>query len=327
LIGGEKMLKNCGMIARLSLLLLLCLVTSAGFAQTENRYSGPIIDMHLHAYTNEDFMGPAPNPATGKLSVKNATEHRQHTIAILKKHNIVISVVDGKTPAAVDPWTQILGDSVITGLRIEDPKEELDLNLFREWVKNGDIDHFGEIGTIYAGYSPSDPIFNPYWEICEKFDIPVSIHTGGSYPGIHTSNTAFRLRNGDPFLVEDILVNYPKLRVYLMHSGSHFYEQTAKLMVQYPNLYTDIAILNWYPNAAVFLSPFLILAKKYKVLDRVMFGTDQMIWPEAIEMAIEQVQSLEFLTLKEKQAIFYENAARFLNLSKERIAKHQTQKR
>jgi predicted TIM-barrel fold metal-dependent hydrolase len=98
-------------------------------------------------------------------------------------------------------------------------------------------------------------------------------------------------------------------------------------MVQYPNLYTDIAILNWYPNAAVFLSPFLILAKKYKVLDRVMFGTDQMIWPEAIEMAIEKVQSLEFLTLKEKQAIFYENAARFLNLSKERIAKHQTQKR
>ena len=321
------MLKNCGMIARLSLLLLVCLVTFAGFAQTENRYSGPIIDMHLHAYTNEDFMGPVPNRATGKLSVKNATEHRQHTIAILKKHNIVMSVVDGKTPAAVNQWTQILGDSVMTGLRIEDPKEELDLNLFREWVKNGDIDHFGEIGTIYAGYSPSDPIFNPYWEICEEFDIPVSIHTGGSYPGIHTNNTAFRLRNGDPFLVEDILVNYPKLRVYLMHSGSHFYEQTAKLMVQYPNLYTDIAILNWYPNAAVFLSPFLILAKKYKVLDRVMFGTDQMIWPEAIEMAIEKVQSLEFLTLKEKQAIFYENAARFLNLSEERIAKHQTQKR
>jgi predicted TIM-barrel fold metal-dependent hydrolase len=44
-------------------------------------------------------------------------------------------------------------------------------------------------------------------------------------------------------------------------------------------------------------------------------------------MAIEKVQSLEFLTLKEKQAIFYENAARFLNLSEERIAKHQTQKR
>jgi hypothetical protein len=112
-----------------------------------------------------------------------------------------------------------------------------------------------------------------------------------------------------------------------MHSGSHFYERTAMLMVQYPKLYTDIAILNWYPNAAVFLSPFLILAKKYKVLDRVMFGTDQMMWPEAIEMAIERVQTLEFLTLKEKEAIFYGNAAKFLNLSKERIAKHQTEKR
>ena len=56
-----------------------------------------------------------------------------------------------------------------------------------------------------------------------------------------------------------------------------------------------------------------------------MFGTDQMVWPEAIEMAIEKVQSLDFLTLEEKQGIFYMNAARFLNLSEETIAEHHNQ--
>ena len=320
------MLKKCAVLISRSLLLLLFFVTTSGFCQAENQYRGPIIDMHLHAYTNKDFMGPAPNPTTGEISANNATEHRRQTVALLKKNNIVLAVVDGKSPAAVDPWKQILEDGVIRGLRVENPKEDLELNLFKEWANQGKIEIFGEIATTYAGYLPSDSVLDPYFKICEKFDIPVGIHTGGSYPGIHIRNPTFRLRNGDPFLVEDILVTYPKLRVYLMHSGSHFYERTAMLMVQYPSLYADIAILNWYTNAAVFLSPFLKLAKDYKVLDRVMFGTDQMIWPEAIEMAIENVQSLDFLTLKEKEGIFYKNAARFLNLSEETIAKHHEQK-
>jgi predicted TIM-barrel fold metal-dependent hydrolase len=320
------MLKKCKITISLSLLLLLSSITTSGFGQAGNQYLGPIIDMHLHAYTNEDFIGPAPNPSTGEMSADNATEHRRQTIEILKKNNIVLSVVDGESPAALDPWEQMLGDGVIRGLRFENPKEDLELNLFKEWVKEGKIQLFGEVGTTYAGYSPADSILDPYLEVSEEFDIPVGIHTGGSYPGIHINNQDFRLRYGDPFLVEDILVTHPKLRVYLMHSGSHFYERTAMLMVQYPNLYSDIAIMNWYTNAEVFLVPFLKLAKEYQVLDRVMFGTDQMIWPEAIKMAIEKVQSLDFLTLKEKEDIFYMNAARFLNLSDETIAKHHDQK-
>tara|TARA_B110000881_G_scaffold151118_1_gene134139 strand:+ start:389 stop:1351 length:963 start_codon:yes stop_codon:yes gene_type:complete len=320
------MFKQFGIVTNLTLALLLSLVTTSGLGQIETQYRGPIIDMHLHAYTSKDFMGPAPNPSTGEMSVNNATEHRRQTIMAMKNNNIVLSVVDGTSPDTLDPWETILGDKVIRGLRFEDPKEDLELDIFREWVKQGKIDLFGEIGTTYAGYSPADLILAPYLEICEKFDIPVGIHTGGSYPGIHIHNPAFRLRNGDPFLVEDILVTYPKLRVYLMHSGSHFYERTAMLMVQYPNLYTDIAILNWYTNAETFLIPFLKLAKQYNVLDRVMFGTDQMIWPEAIEMAVAKVQSLDFVTLKEKEDIFYGNAARFLKLSEETIVKHHEQK-
>lgn len=319
------MLKKCEIVTSLSLLLLLSSITTSGFSQTENRYRGPIIDMHLHAYTNEDFIGPAPNPTTGEMSIDNAADHRRQTIEILKNNNIVLSMVDGESPEAVDAWEQILGDGVIRGLRFENPEEDLDLNLFNEWVEEGKIEVFGEVGATYAGFSSADSVLDPFLEICEEFDIAVGIHTGGSYPGIHRVNPDFRLRYGDPFLVEDILVTHPDLRVYLMHSGSHFYERTAMLMVQYPNLYSDIAILNWYTNAEVFLVPFLKLAKEYNVLDRVMFGTDQMLWPEAIEMAIEKVQSLDFLTLEEKQGIFYMNAARFLNLSEETIAEHHNQ--
>jgi predicted TIM-barrel fold metal-dependent hydrolase len=53
---------------------------------------------------------------------------------------------------------------------------------------------------------------------------------------------------------------------------------------------------------------------------RVLFGSDQMIWPETIEMAIECVESAPFLTADQKRDIFFNNAARFLQLPPERIA-------
>ena len=58
---------------------------------------------------------------------------------------------------------------------------------------------------------------------------------------------------------------------------------------------------------------------------RLMFGSDQMIWPETIPMAIEAIESAEFLTEEQKRDIFYNNAARFLRLDEETIAQHHGQ--
>jgi hypothetical protein len=50
--------------------------------------------------------------------------------------------------------------------------------------------------------------------------------------------------------------------------------------------------------------------------ERLMFGSDQMVWPEAIGMAIEGIQSASFLTEEQKRDIFYNNAVRFFRLDK-----------
>ena len=47
-----------------------------------------------------------------------------------------------------------------------------------------------------------------------------------------------------------------------------------------------------------------------------MFGSDQMVWPEVIERAIEGVESATFLTPEQKGDIFYNNAAEFFRLDK-----------
>jgi predicted TIM-barrel fold metal-dependent hydrolase len=41
-----------------------------------------------------------------------------------------------------------------------------------------------------------------------------------------------------------------------------------------------------------------------------------MIWPHAIEVAIDTIEEADFLTAEQKRDIFYNNAARFLRLKK-----------
>lgn len=52
-----------------------------------------------------------------------------------------------------------------------------------------------------------------------------------------------------------------------------------------------------------------------------MFGSDQIIWPGLIDAAVRSIEEAPFLTPEQKRDIFY-NAARFLRLSREEIARH-----
>ena len=291
----------------------------ASRAEASRRYTGPIIDMHMHAYADADFWGPAPNPATGMESVASAAEHRQRCVELMREHRVVLAVIDENKPGAVAPWVELLGaDRVIAASSDEyQPIDE-----FERDVASGRIELFGEVEATYQGRSPADPTLMPYYAIAEKYGIPAAVHTGGSFPGITRRNKRFRMRFGDPLLLEDVLVAHPDLKLYLMHAGTHFYDRAAVMMVQYPDLYVDIGVLAWIPDARKFLEPFLKLARHHEVLDRVMFGSDQMVWPEAIELSIATIQSLDLLTLAEKQGIFYDNAARFLGLGEDEIARH-----
>ena len=49
---------------------------------------------------------------------------------------------------------------------------------------------------------------------------------------------------------------------------------------------------------------------------RILFGSDAMVWPQTIRVAIESIESAEFLTEEQKRDIFYNNAVRFLRLSR-----------
>jgi predicted TIM-barrel fold metal-dependent hydrolase len=52
--------------------------------------------------------------------------------------------------------------------------------------------------------------------------------------------------------------------------------------------------------------------------DRVMFGTDQLLWPNLMAQSINIIDTAEYLTPEQKRDILYNNAARFLRLDQEK---------
>jgi len=287
------------------------------FAQSQTK----IIDMHIHSYTDADF-GDREPPINhyGIKGSKNAEAHRISTLAAFKKFNIVKAVVSGN-PESVENWkAKDIDNIVIRGILMFTPNDYgMDTVKFEHMIKDKKIEVFGEVAPYYSGSTLSDSIWQPYLRICEKYDVPVAVHTGGGDPGgTYSWSPKARLRLADPYLVEDVLIKYPKLRIYLMHAGGEDWpEHAIRLMAYYPQVYTDLAVLLWVePNTQRYVKEFLRNVKEAGYLDRVMFGSDQMIWPSAIEKSVRFLNSLTFLTKKDKEDIFYNNAVRFLRLKK-----------
>jgi predicted TIM-barrel fold metal-dependent hydrolase len=99
-------------------------------------------------------------------------------------------------------------------------------------------------------------------------------------------------------------------------------DEVKAILWAHPQVYVDISVLNWFIPRAEF-HRYLRELIESGFGDKIMFGSDQMIWPDAIDLAIEGIESARFLSEEQKRNIFYNNAARFLRLSSEEIAKHQ----
>jgi predicted TIM-barrel fold metal-dependent hydrolase len=93
------------------------------------------------------------------------------------------------------------------------------------------------------------------------------------------------------------------------------------VMYAHPQVHVDVAVIDWAIPTAEF-HRFLRRIVEAGFGTRVMYGSDQMVWPGLIEKSIAAVQEASFLTESQKRDILYNNAARFLRLSEEEIALH-----
>jgi predicted TIM-barrel fold metal-dependent hydrolase len=113
-------------------------------------------------------------------------------------------------------------------------------------------------------YQDGLPALADLYRVAEECGIPVTIHTGTSvFPGA-------RSRFGDPMDVDDVAIDFPKLRILLAHGGRPLWMDHAFFVVRrHPNVFLEVSgippakLLEYFPRLE-------------ELADKTIWGTD---WP------------------------------------------------
>jgi len=139
-----------------------------------------------------------------------------------------------------------------------------------------DVEHILRLGLRMIKIHPPHQLLYPndylhgvkeleiIYRAAEANGIPVMFHTGTSiFPGA-------RNKYGDPIYLDDVAVDFPKLKIIMAHGGRPIWMDTAFFLLRrHPNMYFDIsgippkALLKYFPRLA-------------EISHKTLFGTD---WP------------------------------------------------
>jgi predicted TIM-barrel fold metal-dependent hydrolase len=98
-----------------------------------------------------------------------------------------------------------------------------------------------------------------------------------------------------------------------MHAGYPYIDRMIALLRRYPQVYLDVSWIVWQMPRSEFHA-YLQRLVVHGFGKRIMFGTDQVYWPKAIDLAVDSIRSAP-ITDEQRRDIFYNNAARFLRLT------------
>lgn len=310
----------------------------------------PVIDMHMHALP-ADFDGPPPigmcapfehwsardakqsgqeyyiNTLTknlfcnGKHFLSPSTDDSllRGTLKVMEQYN-VYAVASGPF-FTVQKWKQAAPDRIIPGVMFS-PTMPVSVEQLRQWFRSDSVQVLGEIIAQYDGITLSDTIMEPFLALAEEMDIPISVHVGPGPPGIAYAGAGkYRARHHSALVMEEALIKHPNLRVIVAHAGWPMIDDMLAVLYAHPHVYVDLGIICYgFPKKEFY-------SYLQRMIDagfgkRICFGSDQMVWPQAISEGIESILQAPFLNEAQKRDILYNNAAQFLRLTPEVRKKH-----
>jgi predicted TIM-barrel fold metal-dependent hydrolase len=280
--------------------ILMALLARVGVAQPAATRPARLIDVHLHVWD----------------ALPTGQAFRDSLLAAFDAYHLERAVASGaltpvRTLAALAPDRVLAGVSYGPGVELPAPE------VLRGEFRAGRLAVFGEIDAAWLGEPLAGARLSPYWELSEATQVPVAVFTGLAPAGTSLRPCCTRYRATAARLqdVEEILVRYPRLRVYLMQAGWPYRAETVALMQSYPELYADLG--NLAGNPAIPREEFydyLQALMRAGVGRRLMFGSglSAQEWAANIASRIEAIQSAPFLSDDQRADIFYRNAERFL---------------
>ena len=149
-------------------------------------------------------------------------------------------------------------------------------------------------------YLNGNRVVETMYRRAEEWGWPVLIHTGTSI--FHGARNKY----GDPMDVEDVMLDFPRLRVIMAHGGRPLWMPTAIFLVRrFENLFFDVSSIP-PQNLPTYFPKLETLA------DKCLFGTD---WPAPMvpggKANLEKFLELP-LPEEAKRKILFENARKLL---------------
>ncbi len=264
-----------------------------------------IIDAHVHISLYKD-------------NAKNLKDAFDLLLADMKKNGVSYAIVipdnieNSASIADLDKATQLtkgskniffLGSPQI----IQRGSDEIEkyTNLLKEDVIKG-LKFF----PGHDPYYPNDERCFPYYEICQKLDVPVVFHTGENDGDSECS------KFNDPKFIVDIAKTFPKLKIIITHYYWPKMDYCYEITKDVNNIYFELAVMG--DKEVIIKSGGIdkireILIKT--IIDRpnkVIYGTD---WPMCkMKSHISLVKSLN-LEKNIEDKVFYKNAVKIYKLS------------
>lgn len=148
------------------------------------------------------------------------------------------------------------------------------------------------------GLAPNDRRFYPLYAKCSELGIPVGLQVGHSAEVLPSEG-------GRPMLVDDVAIEFPKLKINLSHTGWPWIDEWCSMIWRHPNVYGDISA--YFPRS---LDERLVrFMDSSRGRHRVLFGTNG--------LGLERCKQ-DFLELpirdETKQAVLRDNLLEFLGL-------------
>ena len=168
---------------------------------------------------------------------------------------------------------------------------------------------------IYAGYyhvDVADPIYKPVYDLAEKYDLTIVIHTGETY------SSRGLLKYAHPLRIDDLAVARSDMRIVACHMGAPWVFDACEIAAKNSNVYVDISgilvgndeYINRQASNPLFLDRYrqaLVFLDNY---DKVLYGTD---WPLA-PMGVYIDFCKKLIPVESQEKVFFENAMRVYKL-------------
>jgi predicted TIM-barrel fold metal-dependent hydrolase len=241
------------------------------------------IDVHVHIEVGpdgEDHLSPVLREAASRFFKGAVHLPSIDEVADYYRERRMVAVVFGVDSALTTFQPRIPNSHIVEGARRHsdvlipfasiDPRRGPEgVSEAEELLAVGEVRGFKFHPNIQQ-FDPNDRIAYPLYELIESFGSIALFHTGHSGIGSGLpGGGGIRLKHGNPMLIDDVAVDFPKLKIIMAHPSFPWQDEALSVALHKPQVHIDLS--GWTPKR---FPPQLVSYMKGPLKQQMMFGSD-----------------------------------------------------